>query len=67
MSNALCIGGVLDGKTFESLAPTDAMYYTLHSINIGGTAPLCVYISNDLTTTAAMHMVFAAYAKKGRK
>jgi hypothetical protein len=66
LSNAVVIGGHLDGKTVDTVPPLSPDY-ALHQIDLGGTAPLLVYVHNSLTTTAAVHMVFAAYAKKGKK
>jgi len=65
---AICIGGPLDGMTtnmpYVESATRD---YTRYQIDLSGTSPLLVYVHNSLTTTAAVHMVFAAYAKKGKK
>jgi hypothetical protein len=68
---AICIGGSMDGvvcpQPYKALPLSPIYEYTLHRIELGGTAPLLVYVHNSLTTTAAVHMVFAAYAKKGKK
>lgn len=67
MSNAVIIGGPLDGKTAAVPGPPITFEYVLHEINLGNEHPLLVYVHNSLTTTAAVHMVFAAYARKGKK
>lgn len=61
---ALCIGGPLDKSIVDVAAvPTD---YRLEQIGKNGEATLSFYVADSLTTSAAFHMVFAAYAKKGK-
>lgn len=74
-TKTLCIGGPLDGQfaprndvdTFGTAAPFNmSVTYTRQGITIDGARVLYFYTSDDITITAAVHMVFARYMKKGK-
>jgi hypothetical protein len=62
---AICIGGLLDKTVVEVESPPKD--YRLEHIGYHGQPIINFYIAEDMTTSAAFHTVFAAYAKgKGK-
>lgn len=69
---ALCIGGPLDGlvtngKGDDQLIQRIGSDYTYECVYINKQPVLYFYLYAEVSLTAALHSVFAAYAKKGKK
>lgn len=69
---ALCIGGPLDGLITNGegdyqLIQRIASDYTHECVYVDKQPVLYFYLYAETTLTAALHSVFAAYAKKGKK